>query len=145
MITWSEVSRPSGPWVHRTQPENLPSILQLAGSADVRLIQLDGARMHTLEELFREYVREFSFPEYFGWNWAAFDECMKGLNDQPARAYLTVITRADQILSAEPDELATFLRQLEDVGRRWGGAFGLGVEWGNGEVPFHTILGEEHD
>jgi hypothetical protein len=91
-------------------------------------------------KLFREYVREFSFPGYFGWNWAAFDECMKELEDQPARTYLTVITRADQILSAEPDELRTYLRQLEDIGRRWAGAYALCPEWGGGEVPFHTLL-----
>lgn len=143
MTTWNEVSRTSGPWVHRTAAGDLPLILGPAGSADVLLVRLDGARMHTLEELFREYVREFSFPEYFGWNWAAFDECMKELEGQPARAYLTIITHADQVLSAEPDELPTYIRQLEEIGRRWGGAFALGPEWGGGEVPFHTILVEE--
>lgn len=94
----------------------------------------------SLEELFREYVREFSFPEYFGWNWAAFDECMKELDWLPARRYLTIITRADEVLSEESGELATYLRQLDDIGRHWGGAFALGPEWGGGEVPFHTIL-----
>lgn len=142
MTTWNEVSRPSGPWVHRAVTDDLAVILESARSADVLLVRLDGARVHTLEELFREYVREFSFPEYFGWNWAAFDECMKELDDQPARAYLTIITRAEQVLSAEPDELPTYLRQLEDIGRRWAGAFALGPEWGGGEVPFHTILVE---
>lgn len=140
MTTWNEVSRPSGPWVHRTMKDDLTLILESAQSADVLVVRLDGARMHTLEELFREYVREFALPEYFGWNWAAFDECMKELDDQPARAYLTIITGGEQVLSAEPDELPTYLRQLEGIGRRWAGAFALGSEWGGGEVPFHTIL-----
>jgi hypothetical protein len=96
--------------------------------------------MHTVEELFREYVREFSFPEYFGWNWAAFDECMTELEEQPARGYVTLIRRADEVLSAEPGDLATYLRQLEEFGRHWAGAFALGPDWGGGEVPFHTVL-----
>jgi hypothetical protein len=98
--------------------------------------------MRTVEELFREHVREFSFPEYFGWNWAAFDECMTGLEDRPARAYLTLIMRASEVLAAESGDLATYLRQLEDIGRHWAGAFALGPEWGDGEVPFHTVFVE---
>jgi hypothetical protein len=96
--------------------------------------------MHSLEGLYREYVREFSFPEYFGWNWAAFGECMKELDGQPARAYLTIITHGDEVLSDEPEELSTYLRQLEKIGRRWASAFALGPEWGGGEVPFHTVI-----
>jgi len=140
MISWEDVSGPRGPWVHRAASEEVPSLLESAASADVFLVRLDGARMHSLEEVFREYVREFSFPEYFGWNWPAFDECMKELDRQPARAYLTIITRGEEVLSAEPDELSTYLRQLEDIGRNWGSAFALGPEWGGGEVPFHTVM-----
>jgi hypothetical protein len=145
MTTWSEVSRITGPWVHRATPEELLQILHAAASADVLLVQLDGARMHTLDELFREYVREFSFPEYFGWNWAAFDECMTELEARPAHAYLTVIARAEETLSAELGELDTYHRQLEGIGRHWAGAFALGPEWGGGEVPFHTVFVDGSD
>jgi hypothetical protein len=37
---------------------------------------MDGRRMRTVDDLFQQYLREFRLPEYFGWNWAAFDECM---------------------------------------------------------------------
>jgi RNAse (barnase) inhibitor barstar len=140
MTTWDDVSRPVGPWAHRAAAEDLPAIRESAGTSDVQLVELDGARMRTVEELFREYAREFSFPEYFGWNWPAFNECMTELEEQPARAYLTVITHADEVLSAEPDDLATYLRQSGDIGRHWAGAFALGADWGGGEVPFHTVF-----
>ncbi|MER7249756.1 barstar family protein [Kribbella sp. NPDC000426] len=140
MTTWQDVSSSSGPWVHYAASGCLPSLLDAAATEDVLLVQLDGTRMHSLEDLFREYVREFSFPEYFGWNWAAFGECMKVLDGQPARAYLTIITHGDEILSDEPEELNTYLRQLEKIGRRWGSAFALGPAWGGGEVPFHTVV-----
>jgi hypothetical protein len=68
-------------------------LVETAATADVLLIQLDGARMYSLEAVYREYVREFLFPEYVGWNWAAFGECMKEFDGRSARAYLTIITR----------------------------------------------------
>lgn len=140
MTSWEDVSGARGPWVHRAVHADLSSLLTVASSADVFLVQLDGARMSSLEEVFREYVREFDLPEYFGWNWAAFDECMKELERRPARAYLTIVRNGDDVLSAEPAELRTYLRQLDDIGRRWGSSFALGPEWGGGEVPFHTVL-----
>lgn len=140
MTSFAELARPSGPWVHQTDRSEAEEILSAADDADVLLVQLDGFRMHTLEELFRGYVREFSFPEYFGWNWAAFSECMRDLAWLPSRAYLTVIFHSDQVLSAEPEETATYMRQLDNIGRRWAGAFALGPDWGGGEVPFHTVF-----
>ena len=142
MTTWNEVSRPTGPWVHRAPVADLAPIRESAKSVDTLLVELDGSRMQTVEGFFREYVREFSLPEYFGWNWAAFDECMTDLDDTPARAYLTLIRRADDLLSAEPGDLDTCLRQLLAIGRHWSMAFALGPDWGGGEVPFHTILVE---
>ena len=66
-------------------------------------------------------------------------------NGQPARAYLTIITRGDEVLSDEPEELGTYLRQLEKIGRRWASAFALGPGWGGGEVPFHTVIIDRSD
>lgn len=140
MTAWKDVSSAVGPWVHHAAAESLSSLLESAATADVLLVQLDGARMRSLEGVYREYVREFSFPEYFGWNWAAFDECMKDLEAQPAHAYLTIITRGGEVLSDEPEELSTFLRRLEEIGRRWSGAFAVGPAWGGGQVPFHTVI-----
>lgn len=96
--------------------------------------------MRTLEGLFREFVRGFKFPEYFGWNWPAFDECIRDLSWFPAKAYLVIIRHADELLAAEVSELATFRRLLEVAARYWAHAFALGPEWGGGEVPFNLAL-----
>lgn len=99
--------------------------------------------MRVLDDLFREYAREFRFPDYFGYNWPAFYECMTELNECAAPAFLTIISNRDELLSHEPEEVPTLMRQLESIGRRWAGAFGLlGSAWGvnAGEIPFHTLL-----
>lgn len=128
------------PWAHRVGVGVVDEIVGDAESSGALVVQLDGSKMRSVEGLFREYVREFRFPEYFGWNWDAFDECMTGLEARPARAYLTVIRNADQVLQDEPDACPTFLRLLEDIGQHWADSFALDEEWGGGEVPFNTIL-----
>jgi RNAse (barnase) inhibitor barstar len=70
-----------------------------AAPANGRVIYLDGTRMTTVEALFREYVREFDLPEYFGRNWAAFSECMPDLSWIPAESYLTIIRDSALLLS----------------------------------------------
>ncbi|MFG1912407.1 barstar family protein [Kribbella sp. NPDC048928] len=101
--------------------------------------------MRTVDDLFQQYVREFRLPEYFGWNWAAFDECMTDLAWMPANGYLTVIDSADQVLADELDDRATSLRHLRGIGRYWSRAFALGPAWGRGEVAFHTVLVDSDD
>jgi hypothetical protein len=96
--------------------------------------------MQTMEGLFREFVRAFEFPEYFGWNWAAFHECIRDLSWIPAKSYLILIRHAEQLLSADEEELPTFRRLMEDAGRYWANAFALGPAFGGGQVPFNLVL-----
>jgi RNAse (barnase) inhibitor barstar len=131
------------PWVHELSADPASEVVRDADARGVLVIQLDGSKMRSVEELFREYVREFRFPEFFGWNWDAFDECMTVLEALPAHAYLTLIRNPDQLLRDEPTAGPTFRRLLEDIGQSWANSFALDEKWGGGDVPFNTILVRE--
>jgi RNAse (barnase) inhibitor barstar len=129
------------PWVHRpTGALGINEVMERVEAAGGRVVTMDGRRMPTAESLFREYVREFHFPEYFGYNWDAFYECMRELEGIPAPAYLTVVEHSDQVLSENSRDLAVYLELLADIGKYWSNSFGLGPEWGGGEVAFNSIL-----
>lgn len=100
----------------------------------------DAGALRTEDEVFGNFQRAFAFPDYFGHNWDAFDECMGDLAWLPARSYRLVITNAELLLDQDVRARGIFLRQMRDLGRQWGNAFALGPEWGGGEVPFNTIL-----
>ena len=107
---------------------------------------LDARQLRTEDEAFDGFQQAFSFPDYFGRNWDAFDECMGDLEWLPARSYRVVITDAEHLLDQSDRARGIFLRIMRDLGRQWGNAFALGPEWGGGEVPFNTILvGEPKD
>lgn len=143
MTTFESVTSQTAPWVHWVNNSEVEVIRQAASEVDVLVIELDGFRMLTVHALFGEYAREFSFPDYFGWNWHAFNECLYDLQWLPARKYLTIVTHASGLLSKEQEELETYLRRVESLGRSWSTSVGRGYEWGHGEVPFHTVLVED--
>lgn len=93
-----DFTSPGGPWVHEI--DQSPSNQRLASFETVEgvITRFDGRRMGTLDARFQEHVREFRLPEYFGWHWPAFDECMTNLEWMPAKQYLTIVVYADEVL-----------------------------------------------
>ncbi len=86
------VTSETAPWVHAATLEQAQFVRQALRGADVLVVDLDGSKMPTLDQLFAEYKQNFSFPDYFGGNWSAFDECLKDLEWLPVRRYLTIIS-----------------------------------------------------
>ena len=113
------VTSESGPWVHRVIESEAGLIRAAISGADVLVIELDGSKMRSIDRLFAEYQQRFSFPDYFGWNWNAFDECLGDLRWLPARKYVTIISHADQVLSNERtrawDVPAHYSQRREDM------------------------------
>lgn len=56
---------------------------------------------------FQEISSAFRFPYYFGWNWAAFDDCMTDLEWLSFSGLLLVIDRAELLFQNEPDAKAS--------------------------------------
>ena len=140
MVTVEQLLLPAGPWVHEIKLDDFNLFRPRLESHGGRIVELCGERMTTLEGLFAEYARAYKFPAYFGGNWAAYYECMTGLEEVPAHSYLTVIAQSESVLERDSVESATFQRQLDGIGRSWATSFGLGAARNYGEVPFHTLL-----
>lgn len=58
------------------------------------------------------------FPNYFGWNWDALEECLRDLAwiESPRSI---VIVHEDLPLVGEPDEAATYVSILKDAAAAW--------------------------
>lgn len=126
----------SRPWLHL-----LPDDADIGpGPQHAVVATLSGARMRNVDDLFREFARELRFPEYFGRNWPAFAECVTDLSWLPARAYLLVIKEPALLLEASPPDRDVFYRLIDEACGWWAHSFGLGRQWGGGEVPFNVAL-----
>ncbi|MDH4185649.1 MAG: barstar family protein [Nitrospira sp.] len=97
-----------------------------------------GAKCRTTDGLLTEFARALDFPDYFGHNWDALEECLADLEWLPAKGYVVLITDAIQVLPDDEDEYETFLEILSDAGEAWGsGQAGMGAQRA---TPFHVLF-----
>ena len=73
-------------------------------------IESEAALFETLSEALR-------FPDYFGCNWDALDECIRDLSWLPPGD--VSLSHADLPLSQDHESLATYLEILDDAIKRW--------------------------
>ncbi|MFT4043980.1 MAG: barstar family protein [Gordonia sp. (in: high G+C Gram-positive bacteria)] len=94
-----------------------------SGEIDIR--EIDAAHMRTLDGLYDSYAAAWDFPDYFGHNKDALNDCMRNLHEKNATwptdearpatgpgGYLTVINNADQLLADAPTQLRWFAEAL---------------------------------
>jgi RNAse (barnase) inhibitor barstar len=99
---------------------------------------IKGRHCKTPANLFAEFAQVLKFPDYFGHNWDALEECLTDLEWLPAKGYILLITDAAQVLFNDETEYETFLEILRDAGEAWGdGLAGMGARRA---MPFHTLF-----
>lgn len=141
MANYANLLEKDPPWLHAL-PDRVESeiIEAVAGNRDVLLRVIDGESVQDVDSLFSAMAREFNFPDYFGENWPALNECIRSLSWLPARAYLLLIRNSGSLLKDSAPDRAVFMKVMRDAGRRWANAFALGDEWGGGDVPFNVVF-----
>lgn len=74
--------------------------------------KIEGSKCETLDGLFAEFTEVLQFPDYFGNNWAAFDECLNDLDWLPGEAYLLLIEDTDQVITTSDNSFKIFVETL---------------------------------
>ena len=139
--------RPLPPWLMKTaiSVDGIQSIIQHArGGREFEIRCLNGRNMGTLAGVFEEFGKSLDFPDYYGRNSAALEECLNDLSWLPAQGYLLVVTHSSLLLKNEPpSELTWLLALLERVCEEWSRPVRLGEEWDRPAVPFHVVFQDE--
>jgi len=99
---------------------------------------IKGRHCKTPANLFAEFAQALEFPDYFGHNWDALEECLADLEWLPAKGYILLITDAGCVLPEDEEEYETFLEILRDAGEAWGnGQAGMGARRA---TAFHVLF-----
>jgi hypothetical protein len=99
---------------------------------------IKGRHCKTPANLFAEFARALEFPDYFGHNWDALEECLADLEWLPAMGYILLITDAGDVLPDDEAEYETFLEILCDAGEAWGN--GQAETGTRRATPFHVLF-----
>jgi hypothetical protein len=112
------------------------SLVRLPTGFALKVIK--GPKCQTIAGLLTECARALDFPDYFGHNWDALEECLADLEWLPAKGYVLLITDAGCVLPDDDEEYETFLEILRDAGEAWGsGQAGMGARRA---TPFHVLF-----
>jgi hypothetical protein len=106
------------------------------------MIDLDG--IDNLDNLFKLFVEAFHFPDYFGYNWNAFDECMNDLDWIKAGRYILVLKNLDKLAISNQD-IFILLRILKETAIEWIKGRSYNLDFPTPPTPFHIIFTYEEE
>ncbi|GHD83117.1 barstar (barnase inhibitor) [Salinibacterium amurskyense] len=143
--TLMRVSANFAPLQLRGNPQMIGPKEILWGDAGLTVRTVRGRKMRASIDLFDEVAAALQFPEYFGENWDAFDECIADLSWLPPGAgYVVVITEPDQILlEGTAEELKIWVSALKSAFEEFSQTVALGERWDRLPIPFHVVLAGE--
>lgn len=52
----------------------------LTSTTIINFVVINGEKIHDKQSLFEEFSKKLEFPDYFGFNWDAFADCMTDLS-----------------------------------------------------------------
>jgi RNAse (barnase) inhibitor barstar len=121
------VERPDWSCVHFTRAGPAEDELEVRG---IVLVRVDARSIADDRELMDALAVGFSFPDYFGSNWDAVDECLRDLSWLPAEGYLLVVRAAERLWQRDPRLPAKLIES-------W---LFCAEHWARRDTPFHLVF-----
>jgi hypothetical protein len=135
---------PQEPYLHLlvcSGSQAMEQLRKLDKTSEMHLVcrTVHGEKAKTTEGLFKEFATALQFPDYFGENWDAFDECITDLEWLPADGYVLLVIASVWLLVEEPNaQRITLFRTLDRAGQEWSKP--KGPPSARPPKPFHVLL-----
>ena len=99
--------------------ENLGEIAELAAKRGYAFFHLAGAAANDKQQFLKLASETLGFPEYFGHNWDAFEDCITDMAWHAAPGYVILYDQFEQLADNAPGEFQTMLQILKDAAEAW--------------------------
>lgn len=127
-------------------PSDDAALEAAAVDSDFAVWRVDLAGVRGKQELLETIARELAFPEWFGSNWDALEDCLTDLGWCVASGYALILENAGGFAAADPDEFEAALEVFDAAAEYWYDedvpfwVFVGGVDYAQFDIP---ALGEE--
>jgi RNAse (barnase) inhibitor barstar len=121
-ITWA--------CVHFESDLDVPAVSLALLAHGTRLFQFSALGIHTKERLFDAIASAMEFPDYFGRNWDALNDCLGDMMWAPAAGYALVIRDAEAFWQQQ----APLAGKLVEI---W---LFVAEYWSRQGKPFHLVF-----
>ena len=102
-------------------PEHAPpkDVAACAKRAKFAYFHIEGKSIGRKEQLLNHVATALRFPDYFGGNWDALEECLADMEWVDAPGYVIYYDHIDGLLAAHPDQFETFVEICRDAVTSW--------------------------
>ena len=90
-----------------------------AKRAGYAFFHIDGKNIARKEQLLNHAATAMHFPDNFGHNWDALEECLTDLEWVDGDGYVIYYDHIDGLLGAHPDQFETLVEILRDAVASW--------------------------
>jgi RNAse (barnase) inhibitor barstar len=85
-----------------------------------QLFRVNGIRIKSKGDLLNDLAQVMDFPDYFGYNWDALEECLRDFEWLPStKGYILLFTNPEDFIKKAPSDCKTFLEIIFEVSRYW--------------------------
>lgn len=132
------------PWLYVENDRAIDETVGWIRGAGIRVVALDCKIMTTLDHFFEEMARALEFPDYFGRNWPAFNECLVDLGERfTDQAIVIAFFNSGELLARDPSDRPTLVRIMEKSAAQLAAPVKEGEWWDRPEVAFHVLFDAE--
>jgi RNAse (barnase) inhibitor barstar len=116
--------------VYHTPPQGMADLVAAAESAGYAVYRVDLGGAKDKDALLERLALSLEFPDWFGHNWDALQDCLTDLSWQPAEGHIVILERCDGFRADHGEDFATALQVFAAASDYW-------REEG---VPFWTLV-----
>jgi hypothetical protein len=105
-----------------TGEAGLEKINEVASGFDCSVFHVFSKTIGNKRDFLAVTATSLNFPEYFGHNWDAFEECISDPDLTPNQTLIVILDDLTAFVKNEPDQFRTALDILRDAARAWSDA-----------------------
>ena len=110
--------KPSGVhWLKQQAP--VAEVAKLAKSKGMAFFHIEGKHIQKKEQFLNHVSMAMHFPDYFGHNWDAFEECITDLDWVDADGYVIYFDHTDGFAAQHESQLETVVELFADAVAYW--------------------------
>lgn len=130
-VSYEEVLADAGQAGIYQLPADDAALEAAAGESDFAAWRVDLAGVRGKQEFLDAIARDLAFPEWFGSNWDALEDCLTDLAWCVASGYVLILENAGGLAAADPEVFETALEVLDAAAEYWY----------DEDVPFWVFVG----
>ena len=118
----------AGPYLAPRDSRVLAGAVRKSG---LKLVRVDLKGVHDKPGLLNAIAQALKFPDWFGGNWDALEDCLTDLSWDKARGYVVLLEHCAEIARRAPQDIAAAIEVFESVAEYWD----------EQDKPFWTLFG----